>query len=209
MEKFTAIGEWLRGQNIEAKPIDVFYFAAARILNRRFRRDISFWIIFSYRHLLLNPSEHSSVNNEAVFCPADATDTDLNDLSEWIKSFHHKRKEALSKENILGMINFFRGLNKAMQGTPLEKGRMLLNSYIRMPDFAFNNYGILDKYFKDRETFSIKDVDIQDAVPAQEVRMFGLRNEIKFSPAIFSDSGFTPFEFWQEFNLEIDKLMNQ
>jgi len=205
--RFKQISNWLTNNHITAKPFDVFYYIAACIFWRTLNREFNFWIIFSYRQLIKNPEKRNNIKSEAAFYPITINADNLNNANVWIENFQQIRKKALSMDNIIAKDDSIQALNKTIIDKPQLEGRQLLNAYIHMPEFAFNNYGKIDQFFGERTNFSVKDVDIQDGIPAQEVRMFGLGDEIKITPMFYKNTSLSPLAFWEMFNRELDKLM--
>ena len=104
----------------------------------------------------------------------------------------------------MNLMHFLRCLNLTMRDTDINTGSRILDTYIPLDVFAINNFGKLDPYFENLENFTILDIDIHDAVPAPEIRMFGLNNQVYINPMFPPDSAIVPGEFIESVVNEIE-----
>lgn len=212
IEKFSKIKSFLSKNHIKAKVADFFYFILSLMYLREYGGSIQTNAILSFRHLLENDIDINSVNTLAVFSHVDIPDEKLSDPALWMKHFFEVRIGVIKQESIIEFMNFLRCLNLAMPGRDVIKGRQVLNTLLPVCSndkvFVFNNYGVIDTFFDGLNRFGVTDVDVQDGVLAQEVRMFSFKQKIHFNMMFSPDAlPFTTEEFWMQFNLYIDDVL--
>lgn len=203
IDQFKGVSNFLKRNNINAKVVDVFYYEASRILYGILKRDPNFWLIMGYRHLLKDRSLRSSVFNFAFFEPVSYVQFDTGDVNKWLEAFYQYRKKLITPDGVAAARNFFNSLNVAMQGTDISYGRMLMNSVVKFPDFAFNNYGEIDNYIGVPQRFSLIDIDIQNGVPGQEIRFYTFRGKLFFNVIFSKEEPVNVDHFWKEFTQRI------
>ncbi len=211
-KKFSSIKSYLNGRGISAKVADFFYYILTLIYAREYGGGIQTNVILSFRHLLRDEIDVNNINTLAVFAHVDMSDQDLDDPASWMEYFYSVRDKAIDPENIIEFMYFFRCLNLTMPGDNVTKGRQILNTLLPVNSndavFAFNNYGIIDPFFEELSSFNLMDIDVQDGVLAQEVRMFSFRDKIHFN-MMFSPQTlpFSVEEFWIKLNHYIDEAL--
>jgi hypothetical protein len=211
IKRFREIKNWLEDNNIEAAVSDVFYYIASQVLQKFLNREPDFWLALSVRRLLKNISLHSSVYNFDFWVPVSSNQFDATNAAKWIEEFSlYKKNFTTTPYSIVKRRNFCRSrsLNRAMAGTSTYHGRMIMNSIVKFPDFIFNNYGVIDEYIGKFEHFSIKDIEVQDGVPIQEIRFFTLNEVLYFNTTIFKNYKIDIDKFLSEFNNNLKALTN-
>lgn len=211
-DKFLAIKNYLSDRNIKAKVPDFFYYILSLMYASEYDGSIQTNVILSFRNLLESYEEINSINTLAVFAHVDMSAENLADQKSWIEYFYAARKKIVSVEEVIGFMNFFRCLNISMPGNDVIKGRQLLNTLLPVNSqdavFVFNNYGVIDQYFSSFKRFKVVDIDVQDGVLAQEVRMFSFDGKVYFNMMFSPETvPFSVSEFWEKFNFHIDKIL--
>lgn len=211
-EKFSKIKEYLSERHIKAKVADFFYYILSFMYSKEYGGSIQTNAIMSFRDLMNDKVDIDNINTFVVFTQVDMTDRALSDPASWMEYFYSVRKNAIKPENIVEFMNFFRCLNLSMPGNDLINGRRILNTLLPVNSqnavFVFNNYGVIDHFFEGLSQFDLIDIDVQDGVLAQEVRMFSFKNKIHFNMMFSPETvPFTVEEFWRVFNVYIDEVL--
>lgn len=207
LSQFDKVRKWLKQNNIDASVNDLFYYIASRLYNDTEENDLNFSVVLSFRHLLEGEIEQKNVNTSVIFSLIDMSDIGSGHVDAWLNQLNATRKASLSHQGIMGLINFLRSLNAALYGTDEKMGRALINAYLPINLFAFNNFGKLDHYFSHTKNFNVEEIDIQDGVPCQEVRMFSFKDRLHMNPMLSPKGPFAPEIFWQKFNTELERLL--
>jgi len=207
IKRFREIKNWLRKNNIQAAVSDVFYCIASRVLEKFLNREPDFWLILSSRRFLKDNSSHF-LYDFAFWVPVSPKQFNTKNAAKWLKEFNCHKKDSATAYGSVNKRNFLHSLNKAVQGRSIEQGRMILNSMVKFPDFTFNNYGVIDEYIGKFENFSIKDIEVQDGVPVQEIRFFTLNEVLYFNTTIFKNYKIDIDKFLSEFNNSLKALTN-
>lgn len=207
VEKFYQIKKWLSEKKIKAKVVDLFYYAIAKTYKNLCNLDISLLVTFGFRQLLDSEEERNNINTSAVFFPIDMSEVDINQPKDWIEAFYIKRNARMTPDGVLEVINFFRSLNQSMEASNPIYNRQVINQIKKMgATFLINNIGSLDRIFCQYQNFNIVDIDIQDGVPGEELRMFGYKDKIYFNPMFKNSAPLQSKEFYPLIINEINEL---
>jgi hypothetical protein len=203
---FQDIQNWLSSRKIKAKVSDMFYYVASAVLDESLGRSPELWLILNYRNKSNLEYVKNGIYNFAFFSPVNSALFDNTSIKSWLESFQEYSNHLITRDGVCQTRSLFNSLNKAMQGTELEHGKAIMNSYVKLPDFAFNNLGRIDHYIGTFENFSLSDIDVQDGTPVQEIRYFSLNNVIYFNPTFFIDDVVDVDKFWDAFLEKIDRI---
>ncbi|MFC1684421.1 hypothetical protein ACFL0R_02985 [Pseudomonadota bacterium] len=204
------IKNWLSDNNIEGKITDVFYYVIEHLYTKEYSQDLSFSAIFSFRHLFTKQEDISNVNSSAIFAHLEVSKDLLDSPKKWIESCYKVRNKAIRKEGIMETMHFLRCLNYSMRNKNIEDRRALINAYIPINSFfAINNFGLIDTHISEPTNFKIMDIDIQDGVPTQEVRIFGYGNTLHINPMLIPDSPISAQTLWDDFSATLTKLIKK
>ena len=209
ISQFNNIRAWLKNQDSDAAVSDVFYYIATKLYSEANVDDINFSVVLSFRHLLEDEQEQNNINTSVIFSLIDMQDISSVDVNDWLNKLNTTRKDALSHQGIMGLINFLRCLNASLYEADEQIGRALINAYLPINLFSFNNFGKVDHYFDHTNNFNVKEIDIQDGVPCQEVRVFSFKEVLHMHPMLSPTGPFTPETFWQKYTSELEKLVRQ
>ena len=206
LEQFNEIKQYLKQKDIKASATDYFYYVVQKIMVEHVNKPFPLAVIQTYRHLLENEKDREEIKSLAMFGYIDTPNNLLNTPKEWIEHFNRQRQEKLTLPARQQSMNRLRSLNNTLHQCSVEEGKRLL---LMMPKdfFAFNNYGNIDPIFADTTHFKIIDIDIQDAAPGQEVRMYGVNNHVYFNPMLYKDKFTNAATFWNLFEFEIDNVL--
>jgi len=181
----TKTKEWLQHKNINGKVTDVFYYLIERLYHKKYGTDLNFLAVFSFRHLLENEIDKTNINTSAIFSALEVPKDLLDSPKDWIEKSCWLRNHSITTDGVMGMIHFLRCLNYSMRDKSTNDRRALINSYIPMDKcYAINNFGSVDKLIINTSNFQIIDIDIQDGVPAQEIRIFGHNDALLVNPML-------------------------
>ena len=199
LELFKRINTILRNREINATPIDLFYYFAADIYSK-YGIELDLTAIFSFRKHLKEDTYKDSINTFAIFSPLAFPYHDIKDIKYCLEKINNQRRMAIELNGVTSVLNFINRLNELVGHKDIINTRNIINSFIQIKStFCYNNLGIIDDYFKDRPTFKVIDIDIQDGVPAEEVRMFSYRNTVNINPMLRADGPISATQFWEEF----------
>lgn len=207
-DTYLELKNWLDRNNINAKVSDVFYFIADKLLEEMLNKAPEFWLIMGYRNLAKKQELKKAIFNFAFFSPVVSEQFNSSDIKTWLEGFYQYRSHMITAEGVNMSRSFFHSLNKSMEGTSLQKGKRVMDSVVKFPDFAFNNFGSIDRYMGSHSYFNILDIDVQDGTPAQEIRYFSFKDELYVNPTFFINNGIEPDIFWGEFLQEISRFTN-
>lgn len=207
LSQFNVIRQWLKDHQIEATVNDLFYYIASNLYSEVDEDDLNFSVVLSFRHLLKGGIEQNNVNTSVIFSLINMNDIDAGNVRAWLNQLNATRKAALSQHGIMGLIHFLRCLNAALYEADEKTGRALINTYLPIDLFAFNNFGKLDHIFDHTKNFNVTEIDIQDGVPCQEVRMFSFKGRLHMNPMLSPKGPYTPEKFWQKFTSELKAIL--
>ena len=205
---FKKIKNWLSINNINATTSDLFYNIAHHVLTDMLGGCPDMWLILSYRSKAVEEKTKSSIYNFAFFAPVNTSIFNDESQQQWLESICTYRQNLITQEGVYASRNFFYSLNKAMEGKDLSDGKNIMNSLVKFPDFAFNNFGQIDPYVGKHKRFNIIDFDVQDGTPAQEIRYFSLGDTLYINPTFFNASKLDITTFWAMFEKKLMELIN-
>jgi len=204
---FRKIKNWLTENDINAVASDVFYYLAHQVLTDILGCNPDMWLILSYRNKAGKEEVKNSLYNFAFFAPVNTSVFDGGNDKKWLESIYEYRQNLITREGVCASRNFFYSLNKAMEGKDAQVGKNVMDSLVKFPDFAFNNFGRIDQYVGKHESFNIIDFDVQDGTPAQEIRYFSLDDVLYINPTFFEGSGIDIKKFWGAFEENLMQLL--
>lgn len=204
---FRGITNWLSKNKIKAAASDVFYYIAHQVLTEALGSNPDMWLILSYRNKAIKEKVKNSIYNFAFFAPVNTSEFDGGNEKEWLESIYQYRMNLITREGVCASRNFFYSLNRAMEGKDIQTGKNIMDSLVRFPDFAFNNFGRIDPYVGKHESFTILDFDVQDGTPAQEIRYFTLGDTFYINPTFFDRSGVDVKAFWNAFEERLGQML--
>lgn len=208
VDSFNKIKKWLADNSIKAKVSDVFYYVANKVLAEKLGRNIDMWLILSYRNKAINEEAKNSLYNFAFFSPVNNDCFDCGSIKSWLESFFNYREKLVTPEGVCLSRNVFYSLNNAMEGKDVALGKNIMNSIVKLPDFAFNNFGRIDSYIGELNNISVEDFEIQDGAPIQEIRYFSLNDKIYFNPTFFIKNNINIDEFLDGFVKSLYSITN-
>ena len=204
---FKQIKTWLLNGNINATASDVFYYVAHQVLTEMLGGSPNMWLILSYRNQAKTEEVKNSCYNFAFFAPVNTSIFDDSGDKAWLESMCKYRQTLVTREGVCATRNFFYSLNKAMEGKDVCTGKSIMDSLVKFPDFAFNNFGMIDPYVGTHESFNVIDFDVQDGTPVQEIRYFTLGDTFYINPTFFDESGIDVSKFWSEFEVTLMRIV--
>lgn len=207
LSKFNEIKTWLKKHGSDAAVGDLFYYVATRLYNEADESDLNFSVVLSFRNLLEAENEKNNINTSVIFSLIDIQDIDGENINVWLNKLNTTRKASLSHQGVMGLVNFLRCLNTSLYDADEQTGRALINAYLPINLFAFNNFGKVDHYFDHTNNFNVKEIDIQDGVPCQEVRVFSFKERLHIHPMLSPTGPFTPKTFWEKYTTELEKII--
>jgi len=205
--QFNKIKYWLKSKECEASVSDLFYYIAIKLYREAGDHETNFSTILSFRPLLVGENEQCNINTSAIFSIIDSKTIEEDNIFSWMEKLNKTRLENLTPSGIMGLMNFLRCLNKSLYQDGNSRGRALLNAYLPINLFAINNFGVVDKYFQ-AQSFNVTEIDIQDGVPCEEVRIFTYKNNLHMHPMLSENGVFNPDSFWKKFNHELDIILS-
>ena len=200
IKDYIKIKGWLSDNKIQAKVSDFFYYVANEVLTEFLGRSPDLWVIVNYRNKAKTEKIKNSAYNFGFFSSVDTSAYDRGNIKNWLESFFRYRSGLVTEKGVFNLKNMFYSLNLAMENKEIGEGKKIMNSIVRFPDFAFNNFGEIDHYIGQPNNFKIIDFDIQDGTPSQEIRYFYLNGNIYMNPTFFEGSGIDADGFWTLFN---------
>jgi len=203
VDLYQKIKSWVLKSAADVIVSDIFYYAANQVLKELLGKDPDMWLILSYRGNSIDNKMHDGIYNFAYFSPISCESFAQDDDRKWLRSFAANRNSAISADGVYQVRNFIYSLNIAMQGEGIERGIDIMNAYINLPEFAFNNFGKIDRYIGELKNIDILDIEIQDGTPTQEMRYFSYKEEIYMNLTLFRNSGLNIDKFWRLF---IDRI---
>jgi len=207
LHDYYQLKNWLEDNEIQAKVVDLLYYVVNKIYKTNYDIELSLLTTFGFRQLLSEENEQKNINTSAVFFPIDMSDYKAETYKYWMENFYFKRNSKMTKEGVLQVINYFRSINKSMNCFDSLYNRQVINQIKKMgATFLINNIGSLDKFFNSYKHFNIVDIDIQDGVPGEELRMFGFKDKVYLNPMFKRSSPLSSNNFYSLFIDEINNL---
>lgn len=206
IETIEKAGVWLKENNIDAKPTDLFQYTCATSF------DIyTFIVVLSYRSLLKNSNGAYDINTSTVCALMNLEEHKTNKIAEVLEKIYSRRKEMMTNDGVLAWVNHLRTINLSLNCLSINEGSRLLNG-LAITDknvFSLNNFGSIDSYFDNYKKLNIIDLSIQDSAPVQGLRMFGFRDKLHMYPVLRSDNAMTPDEYWIKYSKSLsEKIEN-
>ncbi len=187
------LGDWLKGNRINAGITDVLFLIAHRALKVE-RQPLPLAVIQSCRNLV-PPAMRRQIGNLSVYSQIDSARLPSATIPhEWLAALCIQRRNAAAKEKWCQQQRFVRKLNQSMRHyQDLDVIRRFLHQLMRGNQFSVNNYGDFASYFithpaSEAVLDSILDIDIQDASPTQEMRLLSVRGSTFVNICLHADT---------------------
>ena len=196
----------LVANKMQAKEMDFFYYILEQMYNKHFQQKMPLSCVFSYRSLL-NKQHQNAINNLIVFSLIDVDKQQFPTPADWMDDFAFQRHSIVCKQGAMEIAYYLKNLNHTLKHSSKDEAQPLLNQLISYQVSMINNLGNLDTYFSP-SNFKILDIDIQDAVPAQEIRTFSYQGERHFNLSLpHTHKLLSTEQFWQLFMKEVNYLL--